>query len=218
MTPASNLLAALLLVFSNTAAFAQAPSPPPAPAVHAGALDAGHSIDGRLDEPAWSSAGVIDTLTQAEPRDGEAASARTTIRVLAGAKALVIGIDCEQPPGLPIVSFSVRRDATLTQEDHVRVVLGPFMDGRSGYVFAVNPSGARYDGIINPGGESDSPEWDGIWDAVAVRRDNGWSAEIWIPFLTLSFKPGLSSWHFNVQRRIQGLLEIDRWASPGSSA
>jgi hypothetical protein len=89
----------------------------------------------------------------------------------------VIGIECEQPSDVPVVSFSVRRDATLTQEDYVGVVLGPFMDGRSGYVFAVNPSGARYDGIINPGGESDNTEWDGIWDAATVRHDNGWSAE-----------------------------------------
>ena len=46
-------------------------------------------------------------------------------------------------------------------------------------------------------------------------RDGGWSAEVWIPFLTLSFKPDLRTWHFNVQRRIQGLLETDRWASAG---
>ena len=31
---------------------------------------------------------------------------------------------------------------------------------------------------------------------------------------TLSFKRGLREWHFNVQRRIQSLLETDRWASP----
>ena len=31
---------------------------------------------------------------------------------------------------------------------------------------------------------------------------------------TLSFKPGLREWHFNVQRRIQRLLETDRWAFP----
>ncbi len=55
----------------------------------------------------------------------------------------------------------------------MRMVLGPFMDGRSGYVFAVNPSGARYDGMINPGGETDNPEWDGIWEAATVQRADG---------------------------------------------
>ena len=191
---------------------AQAPAVPP-PELRVGTLEASHTVDGRLDEPGWATADLIDAFTQADPREGAPASARTTVRVLAGPKALVIGIECDQPADVGVVSFNVRRDATLTQEDHVRIVLGPFMDGRSGYVFAVNPSGARYDGIVNPGGESDNAEWDGIWDAAAVSRDGGWSAEVWIPFLTLSFKPELRTWHFNVQRRIQGLLETDRWAS-----
>jgi len=30
-----------------------------------------------------------------------------------------------------IVSFSVRRDAALGNEDHVRIILGPFLDGNS---------------------------------------------------------------------------------------
>ena len=136
-----------------------------------------------------------------------APSGRTIVRVLADPKALVIGIVCEDPAPDRIVSFSVRRDAELDSEDHVRIVLGPFLDGRSGYVFAVNPSGARYDGLIEPGGEEDDPNWDGIWEAATSRSPNGWSAEMRIPIQTLSFKPGLSSWHFNVQRRVQRLLE-----------
>jgi hypothetical protein len=93
-------------------------------------------------------------------------------------------------------------------------VLGPFLDGRSGYVFSVNPSGARYDGLINPGGESENVDWDGIWEAATKRTATGWTAEIWIPVQTLSFNPDLRQWHFNVQRRIQRMLETDRWAFP----
>lgn len=198
------------LVLDSAALGAQAPEPPQ---LRVGVAGPSHAIDGRLDEPEWAAATSTDAFTQADPREGEPASGRTVVRVLAGARALIIGVDCEQPHGVGVVSFSVRRDAGLNQEDHVRIVIGPFMDGRSGYVFAVNPSGARYDGIINPGGESDSPEWDGIWDARTVRHERGWTAEIWIPMLTLSFNPELRTWHFNVQRRIQGLLETDRWAS-----
>jgi len=102
----------------------------------------------------------------------------------------------------------------LTSEDHVRVVIGPFLDGRSGYVFAVNPSGARYDGLINPGGESDNPDWDGIWEAAAARGPSGWSVEIQLPIQSVGFKPGLREWHFNVERRVQRYLEVDRWAFP----
>ncbi len=182
------------------------------PALKAGVLPDDITVDGILNEPAWNLAQGSDSFTQADPAEGAAPAGRTVVRVLAGPKALVIGILCEDPDPDGIVSFSVRRDAALGNEDHVRVVLGPFMDGRSGYVFAVNPSGARYDGLINPGGENDNPDWDGIWEAATARLSNGWSVEIRIPAQSLGFKPGLHEWHFNVQRRIQRLLETDRWA------
>jgi hypothetical protein len=184
------------------------------PALRAAAMAGSINIDGRLDEPAWEAAEATATFTQTDPVEGAAPTSATRVRVLADTHALVIGIVCDEPDPSRIVSFSVRRDAVLTSEDHVRVVLGPFGDGRSGYVFAVNPSGARYDGLINPGGESDNPDWDGIWEAATARLDTGWSAEIRIPIQTLTFKPGLHEWHFNVQRRIQRRLETDRWAFP----
>ena len=122
-----------------------------APALRAGVSAGAIRIDGILDEAAWSNAPSIDDFTQTDPEEGKPATERTTVRVLAAADALVIGIQCDDSDPSHIVSFSVRRDAALSSEDHIRVVLGPFQDGQSGYVFAVNPSGARYDGIINPG-------------------------------------------------------------------
>ena len=185
------------------------------PALQVGELPAnGIVLDGNLDEPAWHTAAIIDSFTQAEPTEGAASTLRTRVRVLAGPKALVIGVSCDDSDPSGIVSFSVRRDAVLTSEDHIRVVIGPFLDGRSGYVFAVNPSGARYDGLVNPGGESDNPDWDGIWEAATTRSAGGWSVEISIPIQSLSFKAGLREWHFNVERRIQRYLETDRWAFP----
>jgi hypothetical protein len=186
----------------------------PPPALRAGALPDTIRLDGLLDEKEWGSADAADAFRQTDPVEGAIPTARTVVRILAGPKAIVIGILCEDPEPAGIVSFSVRRDATLTSEDHVRVVLGPFRDGRSGYVFSLNTSGARFDGLVNPGGETTNADWDGIWDAATERIATGWSAEIWIPVQTLSFNPGLREWHFNVERRIQRKLETDRWAFP----
>jgi hypothetical protein len=96
---------------------------------------------------------------------------RTTVRVLADPRVLVIGVTCEDDPD-GIVSFSVSRDAGMQAEDHVRIALGPFRDGRSGYVFAVNPRGARYDSLITAGGDAESVEWDGIWEAATASTSN----------------------------------------------
>ena len=185
----------------------------PARSLRAAPLPAGILIDGVLDEPAWLAADVAADFLQTDPTEGAPASGPTRVRVLAGVKAIVIGIECDDPNPAGIVSFSKQRDAVLTSEDHVRLVFGPFLDGRSGYVFAVNPGGARYDALVEPGGESDNANWDGIWEAATRRTDRGWTAEIRIPIETLAFRPGVHEWHFNVERRIQRLQETDRWAT-----
>ena len=169
-------------------------------------------VDGVLNELAWKGADVAADFLQADPIEGALPTAVTRVRVLAGPKALVIGIECDDPDAAGIVSFSKRRDAELQSEDHVRVVLGTFLDGRSGYVFAVNPGGARFDALIEPGGD-DNSNWDGIWEAATTRHARGWTVEIRIPIESLAFDPDLREWHFNVERRIQRLLETDRWAS-----
>ncbi len=204
-------------------ASAQTPSPlsgavgPPAvsaprASVAAGALDESIRLDGRLDEAAWQQAPSIDNLTMSEPTPGAAPTGRTIVRVLADRKALVIGVRCEDPDPAGIVSFTKARDASLLNEDHVKVALDTFQDGRSGYVFAVNPGGARYDALVEPGGESENANWDGLWEAATSRDAGGWSLEIRIPVSTLSFRQGLTTWNFNVQRRVQRLQEINRWS------
>ncbi len=203
---------ALAQMPSASLAPAPASAAAPRPSLEAGALDESIRLDGRLDEDAWQRAPPLDNLTMSEPTPGAAPTGRTTVRVLADRRALVIGVRCEDPDPAGIVSFTKARDASLLNEDHVKVVLDTFRDGRSGYVFAVNPGGARYDALVEPGGESENANWDGLWEAATSRDAGGWSLEIRIPVSTLSFRQGLTTWNFNVQRRIQRLQETSRWS------
>jgi hypothetical protein len=189
-------------------------TPDDRPRLQAGALAGVLRLDGVLDEPDWALAASIDDLTMVEPRQGERPTGRTQVKVLAGPKALVFGIRCLDPGPSGIVTFTKERDGNFDSEDHVTIVLDPFLDGRSGYVFAVNPGGARFDALVNPGGESVDARWDGEWEAATRRDASGWAAEIRIPIETLSFARGLEAWGLNVQRRVQRLQENDRWASP----
>ncbi|MBI4501887.1 MAG: carbohydrate binding family 9 domain-containing protein [Gemmatimonadetes bacterium] len=171
-------------------------------------------IDGRLNEPLWSAADSVGDLTQVEPREGVAPSARTVIRVLFARNAIVIGVRADDPSSSGVVSYARQRDASLSAEDHITIVLGTYLDGRSGYVFRVNPTGARYDALVTNQGEGENANWDGLWQAATARTPNGWSTEILIPIKSILFDPGLTTWAFNVERRIQRLQETDRWASP----
>jgi hypothetical protein len=172
-------------------------------------------IDGRLTDPAWLSADSITNLTQVEPRQGERPVGRTVVRAIATTDALVIGVRAYDPDATRITTFARERDAVLTNEDHIRIVLDTYLDGRSGYVFIVNPNGARFDALVANQGEGEDANWDVPWEAATSRDENGWSLEVRIPAKSLLFQPGLTRWGFNIQRRVQRLQETSRWASPG---
>jgi hypothetical protein len=183
-------------------------------ALRVGAVSGAITLDGRLDEPAWAAADSIPTLTVIEPTEGAPPSGRTVVRVLADGSAIVVGVRADDPEPDRITSFARERDASLDNEDNIRLVLDTYLDGRSGYVFIVNPNGARYDALVANQGEGQNPDWDALWEAAATRTTTGWSVEIRIPLRSLLFRRGLTSWGFNVQRRITRLQETQRWASP----
>ncbi len=191
------------------------PDGSPRPAVAVGALQGGIRVDGILDEPAWSSAPRIPGLTMTEPDQGGTPAAATVVRVLADRHALVIGVLAHDPDPSGIVSTSKARDPELRNEDYVKIVLDPFLDGRTGFVFAINPGGARFDALVSrtsQGGEDS--QWDAVWEARTARGVDGWSAEIRIPLKSLTFDASLDRWGFNVERRVERLQEVSRWASP----
>jgi len=171
-------------------------------------------IDGKLDEPAWLLATPISTLTQVLPKEGEAPSEKTEIRVLVDANALYLGITCFDRTPDRIISSQLTRDSFLDPDDNVAIVLDTFQSQRNGYFFTVNPAGARTDGQIANNARFGSVEWDGIWDASTQITQDGWIAEIVIPFKTLRFNPGLKAWGFNVERSIKRNNETARWAGP----
>ena len=203
----------LLSVMCSGPLFAQTQQPA-APHLRAGRLLHRLELDGRLTEPDWTTADSIAALTQVTPVAGAVPPGRTVVRVLANTKEIVVGVVAYGSPGVPITGYGKARDADPGDEDHIALVLDTFRDGRSGYVFAVNPLGARFDGLVIRQGESINENWDGIWEAATARDGNTWSAEIRIPLRSLIFRPGVTSWGFNVQRQIKAGLELDRWSSP----
>ena len=190
--------------------FARAANPPEAVA----GVAKGIRVDGVLDEPGWAAASPIGPLLQRDPDEGAPASEETDVRVLFDQDNLYIGVVCHDRTPSAIVATQLGRDADLEVDDRITVVLDPFFDHKNGFFFAVNPAGARADGQISNNAQDLSYEWDAIWDARARITDEGWSAELVIPFKSLRFKPDQAVWGFNVERQIKRLQERDRWASP----
>ena len=183
------------------------------PSLRVAPLASDFRLDGKMNEACWSAAvDSIADLTMLEPEEGGVPTNPTIVKVLADHHSIVIGIDCRDAEPGKIVAYSKARDSDLTDEDHVIIVLDPFLDGRSGYVFSVNPAGARFDGLVASRGEDANPDWDTAWEAATSRDGKGWCAEIRIPISSLAYRKHATSWGFNLERRIQRLQENGRWA------
>ncbi len=181
------------------------------PVLRAGNLPSDLVLDGLLDEPAWREAEAVRNLTMVDPFEGGEPSEPTTVQVLADAGAVVIGVRCRDSRPEEIVSRTMERDAVMEGEDRIVVLLDTFLDERTGYVFTVNPAGARRDSLVSRRGEREDASWDGLWEAKTARGPDGWSVEILIPILTLSFREDLDTWGFNVERHLK------RTTAPGVS-
>ena len=170
-------------------------------------------FDGIFNLDEWN-AGTdsIGDLITIDPEEGGVPEAPTVIKIFANPDYVLIAIRCYDLFPNEIVTFSKARDSNLEEEDHVLLVFDTFLDGRSGYVFAVNPSGARIDGLVIEQGEDVNSDWDEIWEAKTSIDNNGWYAEFRIPIKSLSFGKDLTEWGFNVQRRVQRLQETSRWS------
>ena len=170
------------------------------------------AIDGVLDEAAWQTAQTIDTLRQREPDEGAPASERTQVRVLYSPTRLYVGITCFDSNPEAIVVSRFDRDAKLDADDRVSLLFDTFHDRRNAFIFQINAVGARFDQIISDEGQDLNPDWNGIWYARTRMTPQGWTAEVAIPFQTLSFAPGQTVWGFNVQRMIKRNNEEAVWA------
>jgi hypothetical protein len=170
------------------------------------------SIDGVLDEAQWSRAALIEDLHQVFPEEYAAPTQATQVRVFYTQDALYVGARMlEADPG-QITDRVLRQGQSLDADDVFAVILDPYLDRRNGYRFEVNPNGVRWEGLFQNIVEVES-NWDGIWEARAQKDDDGWTAEIRIPFQSLSFNPDSSSWGINFNRIRRGNNENVAWMS-----
>jgi len=190
--------------------------------VQAVRVEVGPVLDGRLDDPVWAEAQVIDAFVQQEPREGAPATERTEVRILYDAQRLYFGIRALDSDPAGVVATEMRRNADrILQEDNVQIILDTFRDSRSGYMFVTTPLGARLEQQVAEEGEGGrrgasanvNRDWDGIWEAVARRTPEGWEAEVAIPFSTLRFPDSeVQSWGINLMRNIARKNEQAYWA------
>ena len=170
-------------------------------------------VDGRLDEEAWAEVTPIKDFVQKEPNEGEQPAENMEVRFVYNSGSFYVGARMYKEPGSAIQAQMERRDRG-EQSEHVLVALDTFLDRRTAYVFGVTASGVRLDRFHPQDDEATFDEgFDPVWQARTQVDEQGWTAELWIPFSQLRFNPGAEQvWGLNVRRFTPTLNEEDYWA------
>lgn len=194
------------------AASSEAAEPPPQKVLHAVRVADAPVVDGKLDDAVWQQATPISDFHQIRPGDGTAPSEPTLVYVVYTDDALYIGARMDDREPDLIAHPTIRHGVGLGGDDRLVVILDPFNTKRTGYRFETNLNAVRHDALYQSV-SAFSGDWNTIWDTAAWRYDNGWSAELEIPFKSLPFDPNSADWGFNFGRGIRRKGEEMAWVS-----
>ena len=160
-------------------------------------------VDGRSDDPAWQAVAPLP-MTVYLPAYGSDPTERTEARIGYDGDAIYVMVDAwESHEGGVRASSMIRDDDS--PGDFLNVLLDTFGDRQNAVTFSTTPGGQRNDWTVSNDARDDaalSPAWNGVWDLVVRRDDDGWHAEFRIPFTTLRFtaRNGRAEMGFSLNR------------------
>ena len=184
---------------------------PSLPATHISESEA-PDIDGDISDPVWQKAPALDEFYQLEPHEGAPADERTVVHVLYDDKNIYISFMAFDDEPQKITAHIKARDGVIDQDDLVRIYLDPTKTRRNGYIFEINPLGARREGLIQNNIDV-LYEWNTFWSAKSRILPNGWSTEVVIPFRSISYDKANPDWGFDLFRLVRRKNERIRWSS-----
>ncbi len=147
-------------------------------------------LDGLVDEPAWQAVDPFP-LVMYQPTYKGAMTERTEIRVAYDDDYLYVSGELYHLDSGNLRGNSFYRDRWSGDETFA-IVLDTFNDNENALWFYTTPLGTRFDIAVADDGAngraSNNESWNTFWDVATTRTDEGWFAEIRIPFSSLGFQ------------------------------
>ena len=170
-------------------------------------------VDGDLSDAVWQQAEAITDLVQQVPEPGGRPSEPTDVRLVYDDEALYLAFHVHEsdPSARTRTMLRYRWDSIWELDDVVRFAIDTFHDHRRGYAFSFNAFGTKQDAQLDNGGWLSN--WDEVWDVRTRQQEDGWTAEVRVPFRILRFPVGEEEhvWGLQIERRIQRFNESIQW-------
>jgi len=172
-------------------------------------------VDGFLTDTVWLHAISTGEFIQRDPEEGQPASEQTEVRVLYDDAALYFACMFFDSQPDEIVGHLTRRDNEV-ESDHGSVRIDSYHDHQTAFEFTFNAAGVKVDILQYDDANREDPSWDPVWGLQTQRTENGWSAELRIPFSILRYKQplggaGEGEWGINVIRHVSRKQEDSYW-------
>ena len=167
-------------------------------------------VDGRQDEPVWQSVPAYDEMLVSEPDTGEKPSYATHTRFFYTKKGLYVSATMEQPRDTRVNRLSARDQ--FINRDAFHITIDPSGEGLYGYWFEVNLGGTLMDGKVVPE-RTFSQQWDGPWFGASSETEEGWSAELFLPWSMMAMPQGEAqrTMGFWLRRKVAHLDQTFSW-------
>ncbi len=154
-------------------------------------LDGTIEFDGMPFEEAWEAVEPFP-MTQQLPNYGAEPTEHTEVRITYDDEYIYLGgrLYDSDPEGIHPATY--QRDRRGLAGDWMIMTLDPHNDKENSLLFGTSPAGNRTDVWFANDTEGDRPvnaDWNAFWDAQVGRNDEGWFAEVRVPFSTLRFEP-----------------------------
>lgn len=166
-------------------------------------------IDGRLDDPVWTTAPAATGFLQQQPDDGRPSHFRTEVHVAYDAENVYVGARLYDPHPEEIRRELVRRDND-SAADTFAVAFDSYHDRRTAYAFFVNASGVQRDLFLFDDTNGDT-RWDAVWKSRVAIDDQGWEVELAIPLSQIRFNPQGTTWGVQFMRVVMRAGEVSLW-------
>ncbi len=167
-------------------------------------------IDGLLNDETWENANKAHQFTQISPNNGdhERDNQKTEVKICYDSKNIYFGVMMYDNAPDSILREFTKRD-NLGNADVFSIYINPFNDGQIEYIFTVTASGIQSDAKQTTSKKDDS--WNGVWKSAVKINDEGWIAELAIPFSQLRFPNNNKPWAINMSRTIRRYREDYSW-------
>ena len=166
-------------------------------------------IDGKLDDPCWSKAEVIDKFLLFNDRAKTPAKRRTEVKIVYTDTAIVLGFKAYIPADrLPTTDDPI---TTISNTDCVEFMVTPSDSSDSYLHFIVNSFNRTFERTCDQGGFVGNAEWFCYHRSATVKSKDFWTCELEIPYSELGISdPKAACWRFNLVRESYNLPHAEQ--------